>query len=132
MLVLDASQAAGHETINLSEFPCTVLCAPGHKALFGLQGSGFAIFCNGIWRGSFLEGGSGGDSLSTDMPAVFPEGYTSMDEKLHPFRSGVFKIALRAKVPVVVCTVQNTNKVFGLLEKSRASKNKKTTLTIIC
>ena len=44
--------------------------------------------------------------------AVFPEGYTSMDEKLHPFRSGVFKIALRAKVPVVVCTLQNTQKVF--------------------
>ena len=75
MLVLDASQAAGHETINRSEFPCTVLCAPGHKALFGLQGSGFAIFCDGIWRGSFLEGGSGVDSLSTDLPAVFPEGY---------------------------------------------------------
>ena len=45
--------------------------------------------------------------------AVFPEGYTSLDGKLHPFRSGVFKIAQKAKVPVVVCTVQNTNKVFG-------------------
>lgn len=44
--------------------------------------------------------------------AVFPEGYTSMDGKLHPFRSGVFKIAQKAKVPIVVCTVQNTNKVF--------------------
>ena len=43
---------------------------------------------------------------------VFPEGYTSMDGLLHPFRSGVFKIAQKAKVPVVVCTVQNTNKVF--------------------
>ena len=44
--------------------------------------------------------------------AVFPEGYTSMDGLLHPFRSGVFKIAQKAKVPVVVCTVRNTNKVF--------------------
>ena len=44
--------------------------------------------------------------------AVFPEGYTSMDEKLHPFRAGVFKIALRAKVPVVVYTLQNTQKIF--------------------
>ena len=43
---------------------------------------------------------------------VFPEGYTSMDGLMHPFRSGVFKIAQKAKVPVVVCTVQNTNKVF--------------------
>ncbi len=44
--------------------------------------------------------------------AVFPEGYTSMDGKLHPFRSGVFKIAQKTKVPIVVCTLQNTNKVF--------------------
>ncbi len=44
--------------------------------------------------------------------AVFPEGYTSMDGLLHPFRSGVFKIAQKAKVPIVVCTLQNTNKVF--------------------
>ena len=44
--------------------------------------------------------------------AVFPEGYTSMDGLLHPFRSGVFKIAQRAKVPIVVCTLQNTNQVF--------------------
>ena len=44
--------------------------------------------------------------------AVFPEGYTSMDEKLHPFRSGVFKIAQKAQVPIVVCTLQNTQYVF--------------------
>ena len=44
--------------------------------------------------------------------AVFPEGYTSLDEKLHPFRSGVFKIAQKANVPVVVCTLQNTQHVF--------------------
>jgi len=51
--------------------------------------------------------------------AVFPEGYTSLDEKLHPFRSGVFKIALRAKVPVVVCTLQNTQKVFANAKRLR-------------
>ena len=49
--------------------------------------------------------------------AVFPEGYTSMDGKLHPFRSGVFKIAQKAKVPIVVCTIQNTNKVFANIKK---------------
>jgi len=44
--------------------------------------------------------------------AVFPEGYTSMDGLLHHFRHGVFKIALKTKVPIVVCTLQNTNKIF--------------------
>lgn len=44
--------------------------------------------------------------------AVFPEGYTSLDGKLHPFRNGVFKIAQKAQVPVVVCTLRNTQDVF--------------------
>ena len=54
------------------------------------------------------------DILKNDQAsvAVFPEGYTSMDEKLHPFRSGVFKIAQKAQVPIVVCTLQNTQYVF--------------------
>lgn len=43
---------------------------------------------------------------------VFPEGYTSLDRLLHPFRSGVFKIAQKANVPIVVCTVRNTYKAF--------------------
>ena len=44
--------------------------------------------------------------------AVFPEGYTSLDGLLHPFRSGVFKIAQKANVPIVVCTLQNTQYIF--------------------
>ena len=48
---------------------------------------------------------------------VFPEGYTSLDGLLHSFRSGVFKIAQKANVPIVVCTVQNTNKPFRNIKK---------------
>lgn len=40
--------------------------------------------------------------------AVFPEGYTSHDGELHPFRNGVFKIAQKAGVPIVVCVLSNT------------------------
>ena len=49
--------------------------------------------------------------------AVFPEGYTSRDHKFHTFRHGVFKIAQKTKVPVVICTVTNTHKVFGNIKK---------------
>ena len=48
---------------------------------------------------------------------VFPEGYTSRDGKLHHFRSGVFKIAQKTRVPVVVCTIQNTRSIFKNLAK---------------
>lgn len=44
--------------------------------------------------------------------AVFPEGYTSMDGVLHEFRNGVFKIAQRTKVPIVVCTLKGSSRVF--------------------
>lgn len=44
--------------------------------------------------------------------AVFPEGYTSRDNKLHHFRPGVFKIAQKANVPIVVCTIQNTRPII--------------------
>lgn len=44
--------------------------------------------------------------------AVFPEGYISKDRKLHHFRSGVFKIATKAQVPIVVCTLKNTHTIL--------------------
>ena len=44
--------------------------------------------------------------------AVFPEGYIHDDRLFHPFRPGVFKIAQRTKVPIVVCTLHNTLTVF--------------------
>ena len=48
---------------------------------------------------------------------VFPEGYTSKDGKLHPFRAGVFKVAQKTGVPIVVCTIQNTRSIFKNLAK---------------
>ncbi len=50
---------------------------------------------------------------------VFPEGYTSRDGKLHPFRPGVFKIAQRTGVPIVVCTIQGTREIFRNLKKGK-------------
>lgn len=44
--------------------------------------------------------------------AVFPEGGIRGGNVLHPFRSGVFKIAQRTKVPIVVCTLWGTQTVF--------------------
>ncbi len=63
--------------------------------------------------------------------AVFPEGYTSMDRKLHHFRSGVFKIAQKAGVPIVVCTVQNTYKAFHNIKHLKTTKVKVHLLEVI-
>ena len=75
LLIIDASQALGHRKINLISSPCDALCAPGHKALFGIQGSGFLYLKNSKRKESFLEGGSGYDSKNPDMPILLPEAY---------------------------------------------------------
>ncbi len=54
--------------------------------------------------------------------AVFPEGWCSLDHKLHPLRPGVFKIAQKANVPIVVCTLRNTHTVFGNMLKLKPSQ----------
>ena len=57
--------------------------------------------------------------LKTDRAsvAVFPEGYESKDGRLLPFRPGVFKIAQKANVPIVVCTLQGSEHVVCNLKK---------------
>ena len=49
--------------------------------------------------------------------AVFPEGTRSKSGKLLPFRYGAFKIAQKANVPIVVCTINGTNKLFHNLKR---------------
>lgn len=44
--------------------------------------------------------------------AVFPEGGILGGNVLHPFRGGVFKIALRTQVPIVVCTLWGSQHIF--------------------
>ena len=52
---------------------------------------------------------------------VFPEGGIKDKDKLSPFRSGVFKMAQKANVPIVVCTLKGTSEVFNNIAKLRPS-----------
>ena len=63
--------------------------------------------------------------------AIFPEGRINPYRKLAHFRPGVFKIAQKANVPVVVCTLQNTNKVIRRLLKCKGSTVKVHLLDVI-
>lgn len=63
--------------------------------------------------------------------AVFPEGGIHEDEKFHHFRPGVFKIAQKAGVPIVVCTLKNTRDVIRNMAKLKRSDIELNVLTVI-
>ena len=61
--------------------------------------------------------------LKTDEVSIgaFPEGGIFEKDKLHPFRSGVFKIAQKAGVPIVVCTLKGTSDLFHNMKRLKAT-----------
>lgn len=63
--------------------------------------------------------------------AVFPEGGIFADRKLHHFRPGVFKIAQKAEVPIVVCTLRNTRYLIDNLLHYKPSDVELRVLTMI-
>ena len=71
--ILDASQSIGHREVDVRRIPCDALCAPGHKGLLGIQGSGILYLRNGDGIRDVFQGGSGADSLSPYMPAYLPD-----------------------------------------------------------
>lgn len=78
LFIVDASQYAGYHPIKAEEWGITALCAPGHKGLYGPQGSGFALFSDEgaklASKGRTLtEGGNGVNSREPYMPEFLPE-----------------------------------------------------------
>ena len=53
--------------------------------------------------------------------AIFPEGYCSKDGELQPMRNGAFKIAYKAKVPIVVCTIDHTPDIVKNMFRRRTT-----------
>ena len=53
--------------------------------------------------------------------AVFPEGYESKSGVLLPFRNGVFKIAQRAEVPIVVAVTRGNRKITKNMFRRRTN-----------
>ncbi len=62
---------------------------------------------------------------------VFPEGHIFEDRKLHHFRSGVFKIAQKTEVPIVVCTLKNTRHAISNLLHHRHTNIEATVVDVI-
>ena len=63
--------------------------------------------------------------------AAFPEGGIDDDLLFHHFRPGVFKIAQKAQVPIVVCTLKNTQTVVKNIFRLKPSYTELKVLDVI-
>lgn len=76
IFLVDASQSAGILPISLENDCIDLLCAPGHKGLYGPPGAGLVIFGERFENeipDTFTEGGNGLRSLSPKMPDFLPD-----------------------------------------------------------
>ncbi len=71
--IIDGAQGAGHFEINMERSNISALALPGHKGLWGPQGSGALIVSDDFPARPLLYGGSGTASLDPDMPSELPE-----------------------------------------------------------
>lgn len=75
LFCVDASQSAGHVDVSVDSLGIDALCVPGHKGLYGPQGSGAVMLGKGVRLDTLTEGGNGVESLSEDMTEQSPERY---------------------------------------------------------
>lgn len=70
-LIVDASQSAGVLSVELQKWDAAFVAMPGHKGLYGPQGTGI-LLCNHPAK-ALLEGGTGSASLQQEMPDYLPD-----------------------------------------------------------
>ncbi len=70
-LILDCSQSAGILPVSLRKLPAAFLCMPGHKSLYGPQGTGVLVCGHAL--GPLLAGGTGSLSKRAQMPEFTPD-----------------------------------------------------------
>lgn len=70
--VLDASQSAGALDVNMSALKAAFIAMPGHKGLYGPQGTGI-LLCGDSPVKTFMEGGTGSMSAKAEMPDFLPD-----------------------------------------------------------
>ncbi len=70
-LIVDASQSAGIVPVNMEEWGAAFVAMPGHKGLYGPQGTGL-LLC-GADTVPLLYGGTGSLSAQQDMPDFLPD-----------------------------------------------------------
>lgn len=72
-LIVDASQSAGVLPVHLGELGAAFVAMPGHKGLYGPQGTGLLLCGKGWETVPLLAGGTGSVSRQQTMPEDLPD-----------------------------------------------------------
>jgi cysteine desulfurase family protein len=75
LFLLDAAQSAGIEQIDVIRTGIDLLAAPGHKGLYGPQGTGFLYVSPAVPLKPLLQGGTGSSSTAEEQPLTLPDGF---------------------------------------------------------
>ena len=65
---MDVAQTMGHYNIDMQKMNINYISAPGHKGLYGPQGSAFVVINSQNLLEPLIEGGNGIYSLDATMP----------------------------------------------------------------
>ena len=76
-VIVDASQSAGILDIDVAASGIDYLCAPGHKGMYGPQGTGFILINGKRIPSPLMTGGTGSNSLSAEQPDYLPDALES-------------------------------------------------------
>lgn len=71
-LIVDASQSAGSLPVSMKEWGAAFIAMPGHKGLYGPQGTGL-LLCSSDRVQPLLTGGTGSSSAQQEMPELLPD-----------------------------------------------------------
>ncbi len=105
LVLIDAAQSAGSIPLDISRINADMVAMPGHKGLYGLQGTGVLYIKNGTPINSLIDGGTGSESKLLAQPDIMPDkfeagtqnmpGIAALGEAIRFLTSvGVNKIAL--------------------------------------
>lgn len=73
LVLVDAAQSAGCIPLDISEIDADMVAMPGHKALYGLQGTGVLYIKSGTPISSIIDGGTGSESKLLSQPDIMPD-----------------------------------------------------------
>lgn len=77
IFMVDASQSAGVIPIDVARENIDLLAFPGHKGLYGPQGTGGLYIGEDLNLDSFIQGGTGSQSFSMKQPDFLPDRFES-------------------------------------------------------